>query len=160
MRYLGVKISKQRKSSGRHPDTHYVLLPRVTQLPRTRAQAPSPAAGSLQISAPGARQCPHLPPTCGLWGLAPISHPGASQHPWTLLLGTFPGLGSAADFPWFSGLLSRSVLNPSFSWPVHPDTHHSPPPRRSEDPASSSRWRRTRATLTALPWAGPSPLPT
>lgn len=84
-----------------------------TWIPRGR-QRPAPARPA---PAPRLRnQCPWPTPPSSLAAL-PLSGTLRGHSP-PFLLGTFPRLGLPADFPWFWGLLSRSMLNPSFLWPV------------------------------------------
>lgn len=64
---------------------------------------------------PGPPQCPYHEASLCL-------RPSVSPSPHSLLEHSLR-LGLPADFPWFAGLLSRSVLNPSLFWPARVLTH-------------------------------------
>ena len=89
----------------------------VRPRPALTRTAPAPRLGTQRPwAAPPSPRIPGGPPA--IWD------PPRPQS--SFLLGTFPRLGVPADFPWFSGLLSRSMLNPSFVLAcVCPETHHS-----------------------------------
>lgn len=73
--------------------------------------------------------CPAASGTTAPWPAVPASlaalRPSGTLrgHSPLFLLRIFPRLGLPADFPWFSRLLSRSMLNSSFFWPVCVLTH-------------------------------------
>ena len=131
------QVSRSPPSGFKHREDHAAVYRPHTPRGTARVHARCPRPGPPETWSPQGRKhpaslhctCPAASGTTSPWPAVPASlaalRPSGTLcgHSPLFLLRIFPRLGLPAHFPWFSGLLSRSMLNSSFFWPVCVLTH-------------------------------------